>query len=749
MDMKSRLILALFIIMIASCDFNREPVVFEYPGDNYNSDAVLDLRYLNENFAGQHGFIQLSEDRESFVREDGQPVRFWSVNGADIVRNLSDDEYKNYARFLAKMGVNMARFHGSINPAGRGTMINWVDTSEVDNIWKAVAYMKEEGIYTTISPFWAHNGHMGGWVPEEWGIEGYSGKDALWGVMYFSDTLKQAYKSWVRYLYTETNPYTGIPLKDEPAVALIQIKNEDGVFFWTMQNIKPELKRLIMKKYTDWLLVKYGTRQKVWDEWNNVRLKEDNDNVYDIYSTWEMTQEVSETEKPRMRDQVEFLMETQYNFYKEIHDFYRDDLGCKQLINANNWKTADPCRLFDPERYTYTACEVSAVNRYYAPGHYGEYSGWRIDPGDFYVGTSALKDPVKIPVNIRQTLGQPMLVTESGWNLPHKYQSEAPLLIASFMSLTGVDSYYWFHVNAEGLMKEPYFDFVEHEGGGRSMNRWTYSIPGGTFMFPANALMFRNNYIKEGDAMVSENRSLLDLYNRVIPALCEENSYDPNRDADFTETESGKGTKVNPLVFLTGKAEVEFGTENSQLFVNPVLKSLIDTEEKTVTSSTGEMSLDYGRGIFTLDTPYAKGLTGFLSGDVGYVLNGVYIKSINEYATVSIVSMDELPLENSEMILIQTGTVYRPSGWKEEPSELERNGDTIQGFRILNAGHMPWMAEPLKMHVELRNEVVNEALLLNTAGYEVSRLKLKRQSDMVILDLPDNATYVVLRKGED
>ena len=100
---------------------------------------------------------------------------------------------------------------------------------------------------------------MGGWVPEEWGIDGYSGKDDLWGVMFFNDRLKEAYKTWVKYLYTTPNPYTGVALKDEPAVGIIQVKNEDGVFFWTMQNIKPELKLLIRKKFTAWLMKKYGS----------------------------------------------------------------------------------------------------------------------------------------------------------------------------------------------------------------------------------------------------------------------------------------------------------------------------------------------------------------------------------------------------------------------------------------------------------------------------------------------------------
>lgn len=266
-------------------------------------------------------------------------------------------------------------------------------------------------------------------------------------------------------------------------------------------------------------------------------------------------------------------------------------------------------------------------------------------------------------------------------------------------------------------------------------------------MFPAHALMFRLGYIKEGEEVVREYRTMEEIQNRSIPALCEENSYDPNRDKDFTEVEYGKGTDVNPLSFLVGKVKVKFEADNPQLYTHPELKSLIDQEENTVNSVTGEMSMDYGRGIFTLDTPYAKGISGFLAGDVGYVLDGLYVKSINDYATVSVVSMDEKELDDSERILIQTGTVYRPTGWKEEASEYITNEDTLQGYKILSTGNMPWQAEALIMHIELRNENVDEAVLLNTAGYEVDKIKIKRESGMVILDLPENATYVILRKS--
>ena len=53
---------------------------FVPPVDKLDPSAVLDLRYLNEKVAGEHGFIRLSPDGNSFVRGDGQPIRFWAAS---------------------------------------------------------------------------------------------------------------------------------------------------------------------------------------------------------------------------------------------------------------------------------------------------------------------------------------------------------------------------------------------------------------------------------------------------------------------------------------------------------------------------------------------------------------------------------------------------------------------------------------------------------------------------------------------
>lgn len=745
----SRIILIIVILSaVTSCATDPSPWAFEYPGDAFTTEALLDLRYLNEDYAGEHGWIRLSQDGESFQREDGEPIRFWPVNGGSATRNMDDEALAWHARFLAKQGVNMNRWHGSVNPPGKGTGIFELDTAEVEGIWRFVAAMKREGIYSTISPFWAHNGHMGGWVPEEWGINGYSGKDDLWEVMYFDDRLKEAYKQWVKFLYTEVNPYTGVPLKDDPAVAVIQIKNEDGVFFWTMQGIKPELKRRVGMLFAEWIVEKYGSLAAAYQSWEGEKLEQDDPltGVLGVYPTWEMIQEVSGGKAQRLADQTEFYALRQRGFYREIHDFYRNELGCKQLINPNNWKTASPEKLNDVERFTYLDCEVPAVNRYYAPGHYGENNGWRIDPGHFYQGISCLKNPLQLPVNIKQTAGAPFFVTESGWNLPHVYQSEAPALIATYQSLTGVDGFYWFSVSDEAYMDFPYFEFTRDSAGRYAMHRWTCSTPGGIAQFPAYALMFRNGYISPGEVMVHEVRSLEDMWQRESPLISEETSFDPNRDQLAGIDPQDVNSELNPYAFLTGPVKATYGGDPAETYISDKLPGLIDMEAGTVESVTGELLLDHRKGIFRFESEKAAGLAGFLGQQGRFDLEDISVRTRNRYISIGVVAMDLLALEESNRVLVQTGTTYRPTGWKEEEAQYARDNDTLQGYTILDTGEMPWLAQPTMVELTIRNRNLNKAVLLDLAGYPARELDVKRRGDALSVILPDESLYVVLMK---
>jgi hypothetical protein len=741
---------------------------FNYPGERSNKECLLDLRYLNEKMAGDHGFITQSSSGEDFVRGDGQPVRFWAVNLDAQLFTITDSALASCARFLAKMGVNMIRLHCSINPYQKDSKITDVDTAEVRTIWRFMAFMKNEGIYTTLSPYWAHNWFMGEWIPPSWNLCGYKEKDHLWGVMFFNDDLKNAYKQWVKYLYTTVNPYTGIALKDDPALAIIQIKNEDGVFWKSMDEfMKPEFKECVAEKFAAWLIPQYGSVQNAFNAWGKARLPADNPltGQLDLFTIHDMTlQQTGDTAK-RIHDQVRFYSETQLGFYREMYEYYRNELQCRHLINGNNWRAADPALLNDLERYTNTACDVMAVNRYVANQHIGNNCTWSIEPGNYFSSGSLMTKPAQLPVNIKQVKEKTFIVSESSWLMPNKYMTEAPFMIAAYQSLTGVDAYYWFIITDPDYNNQywkqypldttywipivcPEYKDSIHAAPVKKITQYplqhfSASTPFTMGMFPANALTFRMGLIRESPPVLSEERSMQSLLNRKVPAIFEE-GYDSNRDQDLFRPDTSDQQSFNQLLFLTGKVLASYNVPVDKTILMPGIEKYIDQQNQVITSVTGELSWDYANGICTLAAPKAQGVCGFINKKAFYQLPAVRITSSNQYGTVQVVAMDDQPIEKSRKLLVQVGTQYLPTGWEDKPARFEFRGYMLDGLQILSTGTMPWQAVNTEVSLEIKNKHLSKATLLDPGGYPISAVKMVRNNEKFMITLPGNTMYMII-----
>ena len=126
-----------------------------------------------------------------------------------------------------------------------------------------------------------------------------------------------------------------------------------------------------------------------------------------------------------------------------------------------------------------------------------------------------------------------MMVTESHWVPPLGYQSEGPFLVAAYQSLTGVDVFYWFGTG-ESRVVEPGSGAL----GLASRAKWAIANPMVLGQFPAAALLFRKHYLKQGEPVVEEFRTLDEIWRRVPPVLAEDPGYDPNRDSGDTARRS-------------------------------------------------------------------------------------------------------------------------------------------------------------------------------------------------------------------
>jgi hypothetical protein len=725
---------------------------FAYEENVFGDDVVLDLRSLNERQAGEGGFVGRSADGNSFALADGTPLRFWAANvdtglyyGPGEVSWSQDRDYlklarrtfkpeilRQHARWLAKMGVNLVRLHVSLPPKMPGSQITDVNEPVLDEIFRIVAAMKEEGIYTAISPLWPHANFLNV-DTRNWGLAGYETPSTwdsdtpLWGLVFFSDKLQAAYREWLRALYSRMNPYTGKPLSAEPAVAIIQLVNEDSLLFGTEPGIRPEQRAILAGKFTREMVARHGSLAAAQRHWGDAVLPQDTPELLQLLTMEEIRAPASPRLEKRIADQLQFYVETMRSFYADTARFLRDELGCRQLINAGNWRTIDDSRMLVAERYTYAANDVVGVNTYFASEHRGPQRGYRVNVGDTYRNMSALEEARLFPPLVKQVEGFPTFMSESAWVYPNFYQSEAPLLVAAYGAMSGIDAYAWHTFRAA-----PEYDtnilFLQ--------NKWNAAHPALAAGFPAAALIFRRNLVKEARPVSLEHLAPGDLWRREPARFNEASGFDPNRDR---ESVSASTAWKDRAAFLVGPVRVAFDGSGPDSGSLGDLAEGVSVDGQKIRSSTGELVMDRARKILQIDAPQAQGAVGFLRTAGPIQLGQVRIQSDNDYAHVVVVALDGKPIASSDRLLVQGVTAARPTDW-----QVEIAADGLRTIKSL--GHRPWRIERLRARVEVANAGLTAATVLDPMGRRLAAVELTRAPTGVAFDFPDNAFYVILSR---
>ncbi len=725
--------------------------------DSFSAEALLDLRSLNETTAGETGFVRANAEGD-FVGGDGQPLRFWAVNTNVANRTgvtrplwpLGPPDLARHARFLAKRGVNMVRLHQQISPALDKTpsaTITDINTAERDAIWRTVAAMRKEGIYTTLSPYWA----MPMKFAPGWGMVGGE-KQSAQGLLFFDPTLQRAYKAWLRALLTEPNPYTGIPLAQDPSVAIIQLQNEDSLLFWSVNGIQGPQRQALERLYGSFLTRKYGNLDKALAAWSGAEDAADapRDGRLALLNLWELTQpprqwpligdplDLRGGKARRRADQTEFYARTMHHFNTAMVSYLRKELGAQQLVNAGNWKTGSTRYLNDAERWSYTAGEVDAANVYTGGIHKGANNGWAIVKGDQFTNESILRTPQQLPINLKQTQGRPMLLTEGNWVLPNNFGAEGPFLVAAYAALTGVDAYYWFATGDEGWTPPQ-----SANGYLPSQGKWLFATPEILGSFPAAALAFRMGYVRRGAPVVQEHRTLDEMWQRKAPLIAEETSFDPNRDAGDAPQRDGQPTVARAQAFQVGPVQVAFGDQKTNSTVTP-LAPWVGPEQ--ITSNTSELVWNTLLGYCTVNTARVQGVVAHFGNAATHQLQDVRFVSRNDFGAALAVSMDGEALRASRKILIQFATQSRPNGWKESPSNISlENGTTTPGFILESFGQSPWQVQSADLDITVRNPHIRRGTVLDMNGMALQTIPLTRQGELVSLRFPPNAMYLVLQ----
>ncbi|WP_373991137.1 hypothetical protein [Duganella sp. BuS-21] len=194
--------------------------------------------------------------------------------------------------------------------------------TQLDNLYYLLAQMKKAGIYYIMDVITSGNGGYGN-IEKRWIDTKYLSKR-----VFFDPEAQAHWKKMVDKLYASINPYTGISLLKDPALAGLILVNEGGLVFTNRYGYSPGLTPL----FNAWLKTKYGTTAALATAWKTeLKAAENFDNNTVALAS------LSAGAGPRMSDTQRFITDLEKSTADWMTAYLRQSLpnyGYKGLVTS-------------------------------------------------------------------------------------------------------------------------------------------------------------------------------------------------------------------------------------------------------------------------------------------------------------------------------------------------------------------------------------------------------------------------------
>jgi len=208
--------------------------------------------------------------RSGHFYSGGDSIRLWGVN-LSFGANLPTHEDAPYiAARLAEAGVNAVRCHHMDSARWPRGLWNAQDGKTIapealDRLDFFIDQLARRGIFINI------NLHVGRAHSEYLGLPKANREyDKMFNI--FTPELIDAQKKFARELLTHVNRYRKVRYADDPAVAIVEITNENSLFMWgseqTLRTLPPYYADILQSKFNAWLQNRYGTDEKLRKIWS-------------------------------------------------------------------------------------------------------------------------------------------------------------------------------------------------------------------------------------------------------------------------------------------------------------------------------------------------------------------------------------------------------------------------------------------------------------------------------------------------
>ncbi|MFO8008576.1 MAG: beta-galactosidase [Candidatus Brocadiia bacterium] len=678
--------------------------------DPFSDESITDVSHLLHRPAGSRGFVQTDGRHFVFSERPDEPVKFWGcaagpARGAELQRRQ--------ARLYARHGINMVRKHTVQAEIGLlqtdpQTGERHFDPQRLDRFDRWFSILKKNGIYMTWSCFYPHVITPQDGYPEELYQElpdRGAGKSTS-GLVNFMRPLQDSEWEWLKTLLEHRNPYTGLRYADDPALAIVEVHNEDCIFWHAPLNDLaagqkyPRHTAVLKRMWMEWLAERYGSDEALHEAWQFGM--HEGDSIHnpdmDIYGAWQFSAEgpdygepvgVKPGERRRMGDFIRFLAETQRSYYERRYRRLRE-LGYKAAIVSTAWRAGGPAA--DPANvWCDSAMDLITRHNYFGGGA----GGHNIRVGEVNNETH-MGQPGShlLSTGFYQVEDKPFIITEWTQKPPNQWKAEAAPLFALYgMCLQGWDGSYHF---AGGRPRM---------GSGWPGERsYVTETPHYLGQFPALAIAVYNRHVQEAPIAAARRLETEQVF-QGFDALSQDFS-----GGGYDQKELRGNLATPKEVLAIGRVTLKIAED-----VAPAVKAdwqdFWDKTARVVRSMTGELVWDYGNRVVTVRSPKTQGVIGFAGGG-DYELPAAQVTDVKTpFVSLLLTPLDEKPLAESRHILVTAMARDKQTG-------AEYNED---GTELLSVGLPPLLMEPVQATIALEGPPIGSVRVVDIYGVPTDR----------------------------
>ena len=625
-------------------------------------------------------------DKNTADKSDDTEIKFWGTNiGSKGAFPDSHEEAERMADNIAAAGFNLVRFHmidGSRSPSlfgftGDATKI---DEESWDKFTYLLKCLKDRGVYFYIDQMVSMPASI-----YKNGVGNVAGLDDVTGlggglspICYFNDQAIALQKEFSRMLLTKKNNYTGKTLAQDPAFAMMDLKNEFSLptFEWLTKDAEtkeystkyPNYYDELCSKYRDWLMNKYSASNandldsKLKSAWVNAYGLTVDDETESASTKIYIFRSLIYNSN-RINDEELFIKSIMDNYLTSMYTYLKNDVGVKCAVTGNTiFGDAQP-QIAHPnasktdfaDTHIYwghpsgnlktDGTDLAPFNRtgpYTKAGNISMLDADILKNGDSdYVGNLGFIGWLASS----RISGKPFVVSEwleCAGTLTH---GEGPVMMSAFASMHKWNplSFAWnsstnYHANLEdgytSNLDSP-FSFTED--------------PVQRSMFPAASIMFNRGDVQEAQNGYYES---YDSDSEIYIGL--------GKDKYGESVWSGMHYFPNlSRQALIGKTGIKFynvtSSATSDSSINDTAKANttkeLNGEAVTYTSSTGELITDLGQSIFKVNTAKSQAVTGYIGGKTVETDN-LKLNVTNDFAAVMLTSLNDNSIATSNRVLL-------------------------------------------------------------------------------------------------